>query len=393
MLLGLFSLWLVSGTFAQDTEPEGDYRFEQRFVQRLSWEDDPLVFRYEVVIEIERDGEYTEQLRESTTENFLSLSLRPGKYRYAVEVYNLLRQLEYTMDYVYFTVLNALQPEILTISPEAFFPKTRSPWQITITGRNIDPEALIMLRPLGAPDGQDIRPRSTTFKGETLLLTFDKKELPPGIYDVYIRNPGGLADSRGILTVHEKSEAAGEKTADTRFTRPDIIISAGYVPAVPLYGGLFRGDAFESAIFPLGFAARVGVLPLKRNWGNLGAELNASWHKLEEQKSNYTVTAHDIGLYLNLLYQLWLPNRKMALNFHLGAGINWVADFYFDYGDGKEDPLTSAYLSLDAGFTFQWRFWGPLFLETGIDFIHVFSPKDQSQPGYLRPTLSIGGQF
>jgi hypothetical protein len=304
-------------------------------------------------------------------------------------VYNLFRRLEYTMDWVYFTVLNALKPEILTFSPEVFFLDAKSKRQITITGRNIESEALIMLRPRGvsAEETVDIRPLGITVKGDTALLTFDKKTIMPGDYTIYIRNPGGLEDSLGIFRIllHEDEEgrAAGAR-------RPDIVVSAGYAPLMPLYGGLFTGDAFERAIFPLGFAARVGVLPLKRSWGDLGAELNASWHKMEEQKNNYRVTAHDIGAHLNVLYQVWLPNRIMALGFRLGAGINLVKDLYLD--DGRQ-PLSSMYCSLDAGFSFRWHIKGPFFIEPGVDFIHILSFSDRSQPGYLMPALSLGWQF
>jgi hypothetical protein len=404
-------LLLASGVFLYAQEPagspaaEGDYFIEPRFVQRLSWDHDPLVFRYEVILEEERDGEYKEQLRESTQENSLELSLRPGRYRYAVQVYNLYRKLEYTMDWEYFTVLSALKPEILSFFPEVFILDTESPRQITLTGRNIDPQALIMLRRRGVPleETGGIRPRSIALEGNTALLTFDTETLAPGIYDVYIRNPGGLEGSLGIFTVrlHESEEgeiAAGvpgepDKPVEKTSRRFDIIASAGYAPFIPLYGDLFSDGVFENPFVPLGFAARAGLLPLKRNWGYVGAELNVSWHRLEEEKDDYTVAAHDIGAHLNLLYQLWLPNRIMALNFRLGTGINLIADFYFDYGDGRDDPLTSVYLSLDTGISFQWRIKGTLFAEAGIDFIHIFSPDDEYHPGYLRPTLSIGGQF
>jgi hypothetical protein len=404
LICTFFQACLVSGAllYAQET-PAGDYFFQKRFVQRLSWEHDPLVFRYEVILEEEWDGEYRTVQRKSTQEHSLELSLRPGRYRYAVEVYNLFRRLEYTMDWVYFTVLNALKPEILTFSPEAFFLGARSKRQLTITGRNIAPDALIMLRPLGgssAEDGQGIRPLNTTFKGDTARLTFDNETLAPGAYDVYVRNPGGLEDSKGIFRVlpGQESEASGGQTANARSRRPDIIISAGYAPVIPLYGSLFSDGAFirpvfTGPIFPLGAAARVGLLPLKRDWGYVGVELNASWFKMEEQTKYYMVAAQDIAAHVGLLYQLWLPKRIMAINFRLGAGVNLVTDFYFDYGDGREDPLTSLYLSLDAGLSFQWHIKGPFFIDAGVDFTHVLSLDDHSQPGYLRPALSLGWQF
>ncbi|GHV76133.1 hypothetical protein AGMMS49942_09540 [Spirochaetia bacterium] len=369
---------------------EEDNFIEQRLIQRISWEHDPLVFRYEVILEEELEGEYKEQLRESTTENSLSLSLRPGRYRYAIQVYNLYRKLEYTMDWEYFTVLSAIKPEVLTFSPEVFFLDSGPPWQLTLTGRNIDPQAFIVLRLRGIPveNAEDIRPLGIALEGESLaVLTFNREQLVPGDYNVVIRNPGGLEDTLGILKVQLQK---------TPHQRPDIIVSAGYAPAIPLNGGLFNGDVFPNPAFPLGINFRFGLLPLKRSWGSLGAELSASWYKMEDQKDTYTVAAQDIGAYLNLLYQWWLPwlpKRPLALNFRLGVGVNLVTDFYFDYGDGAKDPMSSAYFSLDTGLSFQWRFKGPFFIDAGADFIHIFSPDDNSPWWYFRPSLSFGGQF
>ncbi|GHV27730.1 hypothetical protein AGMMS4952_09930 [Spirochaetia bacterium] len=417
LLASLFHASLVSGTLlyakeqpagsksaakrapiSQDASiAEGDFFIEQRFIQRLSWDHDPLVFRYEVILEAEQEGTYGELLRESTTANSLNLSLRPGRYRYAVEVYNLFRRLEYTMDWVYFTVLNALKPEILTFSPEAFSLETGFPRQITITVRDVDPQAVLMLRPLSVSSGeggQGIHPVKTALEGNTARLTFEDKQLAPGTYDVYVRNPGGLEDSKGLFRVRPHgSEESGEKTPGGRSRRPDIVISAEYAPALPLYGGLFSNGVFTSPVFLPGAAIRAGVLPLKRNWGYLGAELNVSWFKMEDQTKEYTVAAQNIAAHAGVLYQLWLPKQIAAINFRLGTGIDIITDFYFDYGEGREEPLTSLYLSLDAGVSFQWHISGPFYIETGVNFSHVLSLKDRSQLGYLRPALGLTWQF
>jgi hypothetical protein len=159
-----------------------------------------------------------------------------------------------------------------------------------------------------------------------------------------------------------------------------------------LYGALFIDNAFESPVFPPGASARVGVLPLKQNWGYLGAELGASWTYLNEKKDRYTVTAQTAGAQMSLLYQLWLPNRTMAFNFRLGAGITVLPDFHFEYGNSRGDTLTGAYVSLNAGASFQWHLRGPFFIDAGADFTHLFS-GDPIQPGYLHPALNLGWQF
>lgn len=385
---------------------EGDYFIVRdndvpTFMQRLSWGHDEYVFRYEVILEEERDRGYVEILRKATEENYLVLSLRAGRFRYAVNVYNLLDKIEYTMDWVYFEVLRALQPRILRFTPGEIFLEradTDADTLLTVNGEGLAPGADIMLRLRDSPPGpegleQAIRPRKQEIDGQTARLTFSSGQLEPGDYNVYIKNPGGLDDSRGILIVRLLESPVQTVPKTGFFGRPDINVSLGYSPLLPLYGGLFTVGAFDSPLFPLGAAARISVVPLKWPRCNLGLELGGSWNKLEAQKEYYDVAAQLIEAQLSLLYQLWLPNRTMAFNFRLGAGLGIIRDFYFDYHSGKGDSLDSQYLSLDAGVSFQWLIMGPFFIEAGADFTHILSSGDTSAPGYLQPVLSAGWKF
>ncbi|MDR1248238.1 MAG: porin family protein [Treponema sp.] len=405
---------------------EGDYFIARekgslRFVQRLSWGHDELVYRYEVILEKEREEGYAEILSESTEESHLSVSLSPGRYRYAVGVYNLLDKLEYTMDWVYFEVLRALRPEIRSFSPEEFFKDdSDAPLLLALRGQDIAENADIMLRPLGRPV-REIRPLKRETEDDRILLTFDGGQLEPGDYELYVRNPGGLDDSRGTLGVRMREkpkqlvveqpvpeqpvaeqpapeqsvpkqpapEQESRKTVQAPSVRPDIGVSADYAPLLYLYGSLFAPDVFEDALFPLGAAGRLHALPLERNWGSLGAELSASWHRLEEQKDAYTVSAQLMEARLSLLYQYRLPNRIMALNFRIGAGMLLLKDFRFDYGNGGA-ALDSSYLTPSAGLSFQWRVAGRFFVEAGAIFAHILSADDSAQPGYLQPMLGAG---
>jgi hypothetical protein len=294
LLAAALAAWFFSAAVLP--AQEGD------IVQRLSWGHDEYVYRYEVILEEEREGGYAAILRESTEESYLFVSLLPGRYRYTVEVYNLLDKLEYTMDWVYFEALGAPRPAIGSL-PEQEARKT------------------------------------------------------------------------GKVPV-----------------RPDIGVSADYAPLLCLYGSLFAPDVFESAIFPLGAGGRIYALFLKRDWGYLGAELSASWHRLEEQKDAYTVSAQLLGARFSLLYQYRLPNRIMALNLRLGAGMLLLKDFQFDYGRGG-DTLDSSYLTPAAGLSFQWLVAGPFFIEAGAVFTHILSVHDASQPGGLPPVFGAGWKW
>jgi hypothetical protein len=401
-------LYAQDAPYPADAVDGGDYFIVRdndvpRFMQRLSWGYDEYVFRYEVILQEERAGGYVEILRETTEANSLVLSLRPGRFRYAVNVYNLLDKMEYTMDWVYFEVLRALQPGILSFTPEEIFldvRDTEGDTILTVNGESLAPGADIMLRLRDSsrtPNGpeQAIRPRRREIDEQTARLTFRNGQLGPGAYDVYIRNPGGLEASRGILNIRLRERSGGTipRTRGAVFGRPDINVSLGYPLLMPLYGDLFIAGVFDSPVFPLGAAVRISAVPLKWARCSLGAELGGSWNRLEAQKEHYDAAAQLIEAQLSLLYQLWLPKRTVAFNFRLGAGLGMLRDFYFDYHSGKGDSLNSQYLSLDAGVSFQWFIRGPFFIEAGADFTHILSSGDTSAPGYLQSVLNAGWRF
>jgi hypothetical protein len=414
----LLLLCLYSGTalYAQDTGDENYFvqrdGEELRFMQRLSWGHDPLVLRYQVIIEEQQNGRNTEILRRSVQENSLDVSLRPGQYRYQVRVYNLLGKLEYTMPWTAFEVLPALQPKIQNIAP------VESQGQITIEGENITPEADIVLRPRGG--GPDIRPRHLELDGDTARIVFDEGQLEPGEYDVIIKNPGGLADSRETFIVQAPEplpeplpepvpepqplpepeveiaaavpeESEEPEAPEVRSPGPGIAITLGYGPLIPLYGKFF--DVFDKFIDPLGAYARFSVIPLMQPWGTLGLEIEPFWNLIAGSRNESSVTSHLIGGHINLLYQRGVRNNIIVINGRLGAGITAVLNYHYTYSGSDSFSFMSYYISAGAGASVQWFIRRPFFLELGIEYNHIFTMTDPTQPGYLRPVAGAGVQF
>jgi hypothetical protein len=390
LIPGFFSGGLLAAQEPTLADEGNSFLVGSQVVQRLSWNSSELALRYEVALEEIKDGKKTEVLRQSTQENFLVLSLRPGSYRYQVGVYNFFNRLEYTMDWVEFEILTAVPPTLDSFTPKEFFLDIEKRWQITVTGENIDPEAEFGLRPqIG--EGSSIAPQSKEFKENTIRLVFNS-DLPAGLYVVYVRNPGGLEASLRTFTVHPLTEEGA------RARRPDVTVSLGYAPVLSLYGVLFVDSAFENPFAPLGFSLRAGFIPFKWGWIRslrhyLGVDLEGSWYMLREEKELYTASAQVLGARLRVLYQLWLPNLPLAFNFRFGGGITAILDFHYDYGNGGDDHFSSGYATLDGGLSFQWHVIRGFFIEAGADFTHVFSTGDKAQPGYIRPTLNAGWRF
>jgi hypothetical protein len=351
---------------------------EAQIFQHLSWESEEYAKAYEITVEQEQNGRYAEIIRESTETAFIEVSLGPGKYRYRIQVYDLLNLPRGNAEWDYFEVGAALQPEIQSISPEAFYLEDGAPWNIRLTGRNFTEGAEIILR---ARDGKgpDIIPLSAAVEneGRNITLGFDALSLSPGNYDICIRNPGGLESSAENFKI-----ALFEKSGD-------INVSIGYAPLIPLYGKFF--NIFDKFIDPLGAYARISVAPFKRAWGYIGAEFEPFWNFLNNSRDGYSVSSHLIGGHFNILYQRRLPNRAFVLNGRLGAGITAAIDYHYSYGDWKS--FSSFFISAGAGASIQWFIRRPFFMELGIEYNHIFTTKDATHPGYLRPVLGIGVQF
>jgi len=95
--------------------------------QRLTWEGDEYTMRYEVIIEKEEAGEYSNVLREFTEDSFIEISLPSGKYRCQVIPYDFLNQSIPVTEWMEFEVISgnahpgdeASQSKIVLTAPKA----------------------------------------------------------------------------------------------------------------------------------------------------------------------------------------------------------------------------------------------------------------------------------
>jgi len=98
----LFSLWSPM-LFSQ----EANYRIDVRYIQRLTWVGDQYAMRYEVIVDKNDNGNFTQILRESTVNQFIEVSLPPGKYRYQVIPHDFFGAPIPVTDWIDFDVLKA----------------------------------------------------------------------------------------------------------------------------------------------------------------------------------------------------------------------------------------------------------------------------------------------
>jgi hypothetical protein len=370
-----------------DAQESADYYVRSidgraRIVQRLSWPGDENASRYEVVVEREEETRFTEIHREKTERTFVELSLGPGNYRYRVLVYNLLFQFEYDTNWARFNIILAVQPELARFSPDCFYLYEENEWRLTLRGRNLVEGAELFLVPIDGPEGTPREPggvpiasRSYTpdARGETAAALFDGRDLRPGFYRILLKNPGGLETSLEPFRIARVW---------------DFAVEAGYAPLFPVYG--FLADFFDRPQ-PAGAYLRAVWFPLRRDWRNLGIGAVFSWNYLKAEKTYADLSAHAAAVRLDLTYRIWLIDEKAALDIEAGGGLEYLAGLTVDFGRRKK-TLSVMIPTLDAGVFFQWYLYRTFNLEIGLHYGHFLTP-DHPQPGFIRPSFGLGGQF
>jgi hypothetical protein len=409
-LIFLGALLLLPASFIQ---AQLGFYAELRFVQRLAWIGDEYVLRYEVVIEKEEEGRFREQHREFTDMSFIEVSLSPGKYRYRVIPYDFLNRPAAGSDWVSFEVYAALMPELYNALPVYIYLSENAVHTLNISGRNLAPDAEIELRRPGYAPVVPIN-KNILSDGSQARLFFNNDQLFSGVYEVLVRNPGGLETRGGAIIVSyaDPVVAIEEPEPVTQIEEPEQIVQVrepesvvrneatpvqrvppkllnidnayfgvAWMPLFPLYG---EGNWFYEQNFALaGASARFG---LSSNLGFIyfGLELAGSWYAYDTD-SGY-MSMHFMSLGINLLAQKWFFEERLAVVFRIGGGTS-----IFLSGNEKElNKSTGAPMYIDLGVSFLWLLNKSLFLELGVDYYHWFT---DSPSGCFRPWIGMGIKF
>jgi len=154
-----------------------------------------------------------------------------------------------------------------------------------------------------------------------------------------------------------------------------LYINTAWAPLVPLYekDNLFIGKSPSL----LGAAARLGAIYSGFSVIDIGLEFAGSWYAFDAvHNGNESALYHAATAGPNLVVQKKFPNQVSAIRFRLGGGLLFMAD---------AQPFYAA-----LGASFVWFPFTHFFLETGLDYAHLFA-GDAS--GCLRPHIGAGVQF
>jgi hypothetical protein len=367
---------------ASSGDVSSDYRLDRdgKIYQRISWTRANAYFHEIEIEKVSPEGTWVPELTQRTDQTFVELSLPPGMYRYRILSYNVLGRVGAVSDWKGIRVFAAKEPAAAGYSPASYFVDSlEGECTLTITGNDLVEDAQVYL--IAKKEGaKPVEPVSIRYGVDTnsLVAVFRTEGLSLGAYDIVITNPGGLSQVLEGFSVGFESPR-------------DINVSLGYAPFLPLYGYLF--DTYDVSFYPLGFYGRISVVPIKRLWGWLGIELSTHYADMGTEHSAYSLSGRMVSVYADALYQRWNSSYTLALNLRLGSGLSILSNIKFSHQDGSQsETVGRALFAINAGASAYWLVWKSVFIEAGVEYVHLFSPQSPA-PGFIIATIALGKRF
>jgi hypothetical protein len=395
-------LFATSTIYAQRTEQVIQPFEKSDILQRISWPPEDDVLKYELVIEKKDEtgsaDAFTQVVDLSTDATSVELSLAAGEYRCRVIVYDLLRRRRPVPEWSRLRVLEALQPEISAVSPPAIdVNDDMAIITLNFEGNNFTENAEVSFLYVGG--GMETSGEAVLAGKDNYLPSSDGKNarlklaglpLEEGVYDIVIKNPGGLSTVWRNFMVTNDIENSLSKTKNRASI--EMLTSIGYSAMFPVSGRF--NELLGSSIFPAGFTARLGGKTHEKRLGAFGIESAVFWHYLNASKDTSMESGYFFSLLFNLLYQKKILNQKAALNARLGGGFSYFYGMKFNENakfskmTGNDTIVPTLVFSLSC----SWFFHEYAFLDFALEYVGVF-PNDETMLSYVRPLVCIGFQY
>lgn len=381
-ILFIATLFLCYGVFAQELEEQTDaagYKFVMdangipQYTQILAWEGDPYALEYQITVldDTKKEILYTHQ--EST---MLEITLSPGKYTYNIVTINLLGQAESETGYIPLEIIYAELPEITDVSPGHIFMDSFDSL-VTIEGSLLEEGSKIILRKKGDTTKFGIEGvEQSRIDNSELVVEFPMEAYVPGLFDIEVINPGGLSSVK-------------PECLRIMYEHPvDLLFSVGYAPTALMSDTWFT-ETWNESLYWLGADTSISAYFVKKAWGFLGIELDASVHRWSGGGDTTSISSDFLISGLNFLYRYRI-NKDFHLLARAGGGV-YVSHHSFDF-EGTVGP--DSYFSgicAQGGLAAQFFLPHDLYLEVGSNWVELFA--GESKAGLIRPVLRFGYQI
>jgi len=392
-------VFLFSGLLYAQQSPESPGFFidtsagEPVFKQRLVWDKEDYVLYYEVTIQI-FSGQFKGYRVEKTKNNYIEISLSPGRYRYCVTPYDLLERRCDSSDWEEFSITTAYRPEIIKITPEAFYMDQNKNRVLLISGNNIFNDSVISLR----NEENELFPiEMVVTNNSSVKLTFNDDALIPGTYELCIINPGGLEVVSGGFFIGYNRQI-------------EAFFKLGFNPIIPLAGEL--EEMYGPFFYYPGVTFRLESLSSQRASFKAGVEFALSFYRLEyelsihppnltDDKYQYQYANKGLSLYdfcFNVLLEKRYYHLRNSITLAFGFGFtvlngsgkddhDYYGNYYGNnyYNDRYKDTKNEINTYVDLGISGLFLIKDSYYLETGVELVYYFSGASF----LLRPRISM----
>lgn len=362
--------------YLKDTEAGRD------FVQKLSCPPQDGVLNYDFIVERydESSAAWVQGVSVKNEDGKAEVSLKAGKYRYKVVLYNYLDTAEAESGWMEIEIKKAYEPKVSEVWPKIVYLEEENDGIFTVSGTDLLPDTVYSLDRKGGTVRMSLKAALTEkdSRGKRARIRIDINKLDTAVYTLRAVNPGGLSAESGEIVV--------------KFRKPvDLDVSLGYSPCSALYDETMSGY-FGKSFWPLGAGAKAEILPFKHNYGSFGFLLDARYVYLDGSGSGYAITGNMACGTVNFAFQKYLYKRRMLFCAYAGAGISWISNLVFDFGDGVYSDIYESYdICADAGLTLQCYVTKRFYIEIEGNYSHVFMTNMMF--GRAEPRLSAGWRF
>ncbi len=357
---------------------------EDVFIQKLEWQFQEYVLRYEVELEKKNNDAFEKIDLIKTDNTFIEVSLTHGEYRYRIHVYNLLDKLDSTSDWISFVILKAERPEISSFSPRNFYLDETEDIAVTVNGINLKSDALYYFLPedgtlLGQVNAQLLEINTDLTR---VRINVNSDSFNEGRYTLHVKNPGGLEAELAGLQVQYQDPS-------------DVYVCAGWSPGI-IISPLFQEIGGKTGHL-LSFSGRVSPIFIKTNFGYFGLEAYGNLLYFNNGQEDYTITGFFSNATISALYQYPIIKKKLLITGKLGAGAAFAHNIEYIYPNNAAYPaISTMFINTTTGFFVNYMITENLFASAGVDYLLVFGTPLQvgdPLPSLLYPHISMGWKF